>query len=96
VVTGANAVVLRWSFEPQADGTLRGAKTGTALTNECGLQGQVALAPVVATHVGDVPAGVAVADPASGTVAPSTGTAPEQVAGPVLDGTYRADFDLQN
>ena len=65
VVVGANAVVLRWSFEPQPDGTLRGTKTGTALTNECGLQGQVALAPVVATRVGDVPTGVAVADPAT-------------------------------
>ncbi|MGO9158953.1 serine/threonine-protein kinase [Mycobacterium sp.] len=96
VVAGANAVVLSWSLEPQPDGTLRGAKTGTALTNECGLQGQVALAPVVATRVGDVPTGVAVADPASATVAPSTGTAPPQVAGPVLDGTYRVDFDLQN
>ena len=96
VVAGANAVVLRWSFEPQPDGTLRGTKTGTALTNECGFEGQVALAPVVATRVGDVPTGVAVADPASVTVAPSTNTLPPQVAGPVLDGTYRVDFDLQN
>ena len=96
VVAGTNAVVLRWSFEPQPDGTLRGTKTGTALTNECGMQGQVALAPVVATRVGDVPTGVAVADPASVSVAPSTGTAAPQVAGPVLDGTYRVDFDLQN
>jgi serine/threonine-protein kinase len=96
VVVGADAVVLSWSFEPQPDGTLRGTKTGTALSNQCGLQGQVALAPVVATRVGDVPAGVAVADPASVTVATPTGTAPPQVAGPVLDGTYRVDFDLQN
>ena len=96
MVAGADAVVLSWSFAPQPDGTLRGTKTGTALTNECGLQGQVALAPVVATRVGDVPTGVAVADPASVSVAPSTGTAPPQVAGPVLDGTYRVDFDLQN
>ena len=96
VVAGPNAVALTWSFDPQPDGTLRGTKTGTALTNECGLQGQVALAPVVATRVGDVPTGVAVADPASISVAPSTSTAPAQVAGPVLDGTYRLDFDLQN
>jgi serine/threonine protein kinase, bacterial len=96
VVAGANVVVLSWSFEPQPDGILRGTKTGTALTNECGVQGQVALAPVVATRVGDVPAGVAIADPVSVSVAPSTGTAPPQVAGPVLDGTYRLDFDLQN
>jgi hypothetical protein len=94
VVAGTSSVVLTWSFEPQPDGTLRGTQTGTALTNECGVQGQVALAPVVATRVGDVPAGVGVADPATATVAPST-PAPG-VAGPVLDGTYRLDFDLQN
>jgi serine/threonine protein kinase, bacterial len=94
VVAGADTVMLTWSIEPQPDGTLRGMKSGTALTNDCGLQGQVALAPVVATHVGDVPTGVTIADPATVTVAPST-PAPH-VAGPVLDGTYRLDFDLQN
>jgi serine/threonine protein kinase, bacterial len=94
VVAGPNTVMLTWSLEPQPDGTLRGVKTGTALTNECGLQGQVALAPVVATRVGDVPTGVALADPTTVTIAPST-PAPH-VAGPVLDGTYRVDFDLQH
>jgi hypothetical protein len=96
VVAGANTVMLTWSLEPQPDGTLRGVKTGTALTNECGLQGQVAVAPIVATRVGDVPTGVTVADPATVSSAPSTSTAPPHVAGPVLDGTYRVDFDLQN
>jgi hypothetical protein len=96
VVAGANTVILTWSLEPQPDGALRGVKTGTALTNECGLQGQVAVAPVVATRVGDVPTGVTVADPATVSMAPSTSTAPPHVAGPVLDGTYRVDFDLQN
>ena len=94
VVAGADTVMLTWSIEPQPDGTLRGMKSGTALTNDCGLQGQVALAPVVATHVGDVPTGVTIADPATVTIAPSS-QAPH-VAGPVLDGTYRVDFDLQN
>jgi serine/threonine-protein kinase len=94
VVAGADTVMLTWSIEPQPDGTLRGMKSGTALTNDCGLQGQVALAPVVATHVGDVPTGVTIADPATVTIAPSS-PAPH-VAGPVLDGTYRLDFDLQN
>jgi serine/threonine protein kinase, bacterial len=94
VVAGADTVMLTWSIEPQPDGTLRGMKAGTALTNDCGLQGQVALAPVVATHVGDVPTGVTIADPATVTIAPSS-PAPH-VAGPVLDGTYRLDFDLQN
>ena len=94
VVAGANTVMLSWSLDPQPDGTLRGEKTGTALTNECGLQGQVAVAPVVVTHTGDVPSGVTIADPATITGAAST-PAPH-VAGPVLDGTYRLDFDLQN
>jgi len=44
VVAGANTVLLTWPLEPQPDGTLRGEKTGTALTNECGLQGQLAVA----------------------------------------------------
>jgi serine/threonine protein kinase, bacterial len=96
VVAGANTVMLTWSLDPQPDGTLRGAKTGTALTNECGFQGQVALAPVVATRAGAVPAGVTVADPASVSTAPSTSTPPPHVAGPVLDGTYRVDFDLEH
>src|SRR5262249_8890338 len=72
VVAGTSTVVLTWSLEPQPDGTLRGTKTGTALTNECGVQGQVAVAPVAVTRVGDVPTGVAVADPATATVAPPT------------------------
>ncbi len=96
VVAGANTVMLTWSLDPQPDGTLRGMKTGTALTNECGFLGQVALAPVVATRTGDVPTGVTVADPATVTFTPSTGAAAPHVAGQVLDGTFRLDFDLQN
>ncbi len=88
--------MLTWSLEPQPDGTLRGEKIGTALTNECGLQGRVAVAPVVVTRAGDVPSGVTVADPATVIIAPSTSAAAPHVAGPVLDGTYRLDFDLQN
>jgi serine/threonine-protein kinase len=57
VVAGANTVMLTWSLAPQPDGTLGGTKTGTALTDECGLQGQVAVAPVVAARVGAVPTG---------------------------------------
>jgi len=95
-VSGVSTVMLIWSLEPQPDGTLKGVKTGTALTNECGLQGQVAVAPVVATRDSDVPTGVTIADPATVPIAPSTGTAAPYVAGPVLEGTYRVDFDLQN
>ena len=88
--------MLAWSLEPQPDGSLRGLKTGTALTNDCGLQGQVAVAPVVATRVGDVPTGVTLADPASVAIAASSSPAAAHVAGPVLDGTYQLNFDLQN
>jgi serine/threonine-protein kinase len=95
VVPSANTVMLTWSLTPQPDGTLGGTKTGTALTNECGLQGQVAVAPAVATRVDGVPTGVTVADPAKVSVAPSPSAA-QHVAGPALDGTYRVDFDLQN
>src|ERR1700761_8763717 len=48
VVAATTTVMLTWSLVPQPDGTLTGTKTGTALTDECGLQGQVAVAPVVA------------------------------------------------
>jgi serine/threonine-protein kinase len=96
VVPGTSSVMLSWSLTPQPNGTLVGTKTGTALTNECGLQGQVAVAPVVAARVGDAPTGVVVADPAKVSLAPSTSTAAPRVAGPVLDGTYRVDFDLQH
>ena len=93
VVAGADAVMLGWSLEPQPDGTLRGVLTGTGLTNECGFQGQVGRVPLVATRVGDVPSGVTIAAPTV-TGARSTSAAAPPVAGPVLGGTYRVDFDL--
>lgn len=71
VVAGADTEMLTHSFEPQPDGTLRGVQTDTVLTNECGYQGKVWQTPLVATRVGDVPAGVAVADPATVTAAPA-------------------------
>jgi serine/threonine protein kinase, bacterial len=96
VVAAATTVMLTWSLVPQPNGTLTGTKTGTALTDECGLQGQVAVAPVVAARVDAAPAGVSVADPVTVSNSPPTSTAAPHVAGPVLDGTYRVDFDLQN
>ena len=51
-----------WSLEPQADGTLRGDVTTTAQSKECGLAA-VRVLPVVVSRIGDVPVGVAVADP---------------------------------
>jgi serine/threonine protein kinase, bacterial len=96
VVAGTDTVLLSWSLEPQPDGTLRGVLNGTALTNECGVQGQVGVVPMVATRIGDVPSGASIADPATVIGAPPTSAAAPPVAGPVLDGTYRLDFDLAN
>ncbi|OBH21066.1 serine/threonine-protein kinase [Mycobacterium sp. E3247] len=72
---------LAWSLAPQADGSLRGTVTETVLSNECGAQGAVVRVPVVATRVGDVPAGVNLGDPAQ---AVSASTAAATPAPPVL------------
>jgi serine/threonine-protein kinase len=72
------------SLAPQADGTLRGTVTQTALSNECGAQGAVVRVPVVLTRVGDAPAGVPVADPAQ---VISTSTTPSHPAPAVLGGS---------
>src|ERR1700751_1478410 len=53
------------SWTPQPDGTFQGVQTATAQTDVCGSGGEVYLVPFVATRIGDVPAGVTVADPAS-------------------------------
>ena len=82
------------TLEPQPDGALRGVQTATVLTNECGGQGGVLQNPVVATKTGEVPAGVTVADPADLPLAPPPTSMSAQPAGsPVLDGTYRVEFD---
>jgi serine/threonine protein kinase, bacterial len=72
-----------WSLAPQTDGTLRGTVTETVLSTECGAQGAVVRVPVVATRIGDVPAGVNLVDP---TRAVSTSTAAAAPAPPVLGG----------
>jgi serine/threonine protein kinase, bacterial len=71
------------SLAPQADGTLRGTVTETVLSNECGAQGAVVRVPVVAARVGDVPAGVNLADPNQ---VISTSTTPSHPVSPVLGG----------
>lgn len=71
------------SLAPQADGTLRGTVTQTALSNECGAQGAVVRVPVIATRVGDAPPNVPVADP---TQVISASTAPPHPAPAVLGG----------
>ncbi|WP_082956496.1 serine/threonine-protein kinase [Mycobacterium sp. E787] len=51
------------SWEPQSDGTLRGALIRTAATNECGLKGTVWRIPMTLARVGDTPPTVVIADP---------------------------------
>jgi serine/threonine-protein kinase len=93
VVAGAETEAVTWSLEPQPDGTLRGVQTETVLTNECAGQGAVVQTPFVLTRTADVSPAVTVADPATVTGAPATSTPAPAAAGPVLDGTYRVDYD---
>jgi serine/threonine-protein kinase len=93
VVAGQDTAKVRWSFGPQPDGTLRGNKTVTVLTNHCGIQGAVTSAPVTATRMGPVPSGVTVADPATVPSSATPSTAATVFGGPALDGTYRLDYD---
>ncbi len=82
-VTATQQETVAWSLAPQADGTLRGTKTETVLSDDCGAQGAVVRTPVVATRVGDVPTGVNLADPAQVANATTTPAAPSP---PVLGG----------
>ena len=93
IVAGEQTTMTANSLEPQPDGTLHGLTTVTVLTNECGNQGIVVQSPYVAERTGDVPAGVSIPDPAGVTTAPATTTARAPSGGPVLDGSYRFDFD---
>jgi serine/threonine protein kinase, bacterial len=83
-VTATQQETIAWSLAPQADGTLRGTETETVLSNECGAQGAVVRVPVVATRVGDAPAGVTLADPTQ--VANTTNTPSAPASPPVLGG----------
>jgi serine/threonine-protein kinase len=82
-VAATQQETVAWSLVPQADGTLRGTKTETVLSNECGAQGAVVRTPVVATRVSDAPAGVTLADP---TQVVNATTAPSPASPPVLGG----------
>jgi hypothetical protein len=93
VVPGEETEVSTLSWEPQPDGKLRGVRTETVVTNECGNQGTVWQYPMVATRVGGAPRGVNVADPARVTASPATSSSAPAVAGPTLKGAYRVDFD---
>jgi serine/threonine-protein kinase len=82
--TATQVETVVWSLTPQPDGTLHGVQTQTVQSNECGAQGAMLRIPVVATRVGDVPPGVAVADPAqasANTAVPATAS-----SAPVLGG----------
>jgi Rieske Fe-S protein len=63
------------------------------LTNECGYQGAVEQAPFSATRTGDVPPGVTVADTATVLASPTASAPTPLFGGPVLDGTFRVDYD---
>ena len=93
VVAGEGPELMALSWEPQPDGTLRGVKTDTVVTNECGYQGLVYQHHMLATRVGDVSPGVTVADPATVPGAPATSSPASAAAGPGLNGAYRVDFD---
>ena len=90
VVAGDETISHTKWLDPQPDGTLRGVSSVTTVSGECGREGGVHHTPFIATRVGDVPSGVAVADPST-VSAPDVPVAP--VAGPVLDGIYRFDSD---
>jgi serine/threonine protein kinase, bacterial len=94
VIAGAETEAFTWSLEPEPDGTLRGVQAETVLTNECAGQGTVVQTPFVLTRTGDVPPHVTVANPATVTGTPAPGTRAPAAAGPVLDGTFRLDYDL--
>ena len=91
---GSDTALASRTFEPQADGTLKGFSLETYVTGACGSVGIVLQGPFVATHTGDLPAGVTVADPADQTATPPpTTNSPPPPGSPVLDGTYRIDYD---
>ena len=90
-VAGDETVLGTTSLEPQPGGSLRGLSTATAISSECGQEGSVQQSSFTMTRVGDVPPGVSVPDPSTVSVQLPSPVAP--VAGPVLDGTYRLDYD---
>ncbi len=97
VTAGAGTTMVTTSLAPQPDGTLRGVRTETIVTNNCGFQGAVRQTPLVATRTGDVPPAVAaVADPATVTASSTTNSSVPAASGPVLNGIYRVDYDHEH
>jgi serine/threonine protein kinase, bacterial len=97
-VTATQQETVAWSLAPQADGTLRGTETETVLSNECGAQGAVVRTPVVATRIGDAPAGVNLADPAQAFNATTTPAAPSSppVLGALCSDVGKLGYDPTN
>jgi serine/threonine protein kinase, bacterial len=96
-VTATQQETVALSLAPQADGTLRGTETETVLSNECGAQGAVVRTPVVATRVGDVPAGVNLADPAQVVNATTTPAPPSPpVLGALCSDVGKLGYDPTN
>jgi serine/threonine protein kinase, bacterial len=96
-VNATQQETVAWSLAPQADGTLRGTEIETVLSNECGAQGAVVRTPVVATRVGDVPAGVNLADPAQVVNATTTPAAPSPpVFGALCSDVGKIGYDPTN
>jgi serine/threonine-protein kinase len=93
--TATQTELVVWSLTPQPDGTLRGVQTQTVQGNQCGAQGATLRIPVVASRVGGLPPGVAVADPATATAAtavpPSASSAP--VSGAPCDDAGKLAYD---
>lgn len=86
---GADTSLNTWWLQPQSSGSFAGRWTATTVSGECGLQGGVTDVPFAAVRVGDAPAGLPMPDPGVTSQTP----APRLVAGPMLTGTYRLDFN---
>lgn len=91
-VAGFNAAVEERVLEPQPDSTLRSTLTVTDTSSECGTEGRVITQYPTLTRVGDVPPGVAIADPKT-VPPPPPPLVTKPVPGGVFDGTYRVDVE---
>ena len=91
-VAGFSSAVEEWILDPQPDSTLRGTVTVTDTSSECGTEGRVIAQRPTLTRVGDVPAGVAIADPKA-VPAPPPAVAIRPVPGGIFDGMYRVDVE---
>ncbi len=89
-LTANQVEMVVWSLTPQADGTLRGVQIQTVNSSDCGAPGATLRIPVLVSRVGDVPPGVAVADPATVVDAPPSPAVTSPA--PVLGGTC-SDID---